>query len=651
MHTDPLLGTVIDGRYQITSRLARGGMANVYRAVDTRLERNVAVKIIHSHLAEQPDFVDRFIREARSAARLSSRNIVSVYDQGVADTPAGQLPYLVMELITGSDLRTQLNELGSLPLGVALEVTRQVLQALAIAHQDNLIHRDVKPENVLLTKNLSTTSVLNAPLVDARVADFGLARAASGGTTTQTSTLLGTVAYVAPELITEGSASPAADIYSTGIMLYELISGELPFAGETPMQVAYKHVNATMPRLSDAAPWMPASIDSLIGLFTAKSPLKRPRDGAAALDALDDVIATIPEDLAIKRVPVIPQARTSARTLDAHGSTEATPATRALPLAPTIPEQLPRAQSLQTAPERGPAKPKKRAKWISFLLALLAIAGISYGTYWYFNDGPGMRVAITDVTGQDVATARRVLEDAGFTITEERAFSDDVAADIVISTDPDAGSRIHPDTPVTVVVSDGVEQVQVPQVVGEDADAAEQVLTEGRLATSIEESYSETVAEGLVISQSPEAGATVDHDSTVNLVISKGREPIIIPDMTGASQDEALGALADAGFEADVTEEYSDDVAAGLVIAQAPSSGTGYRGDIVSLTVSLGPELIAVPNVVGMQRSEATETLETAGFVVNYDEFLGGYFGTVRLQDPPAGEMVRKGSTITITIV
>lgn len=513
VRTDPLLGTVIDGRYHVTSRLARGGMANVYRAVDTRLQRDVALKIIHSHLAEQPDFVNRFIREARSVARLSSRHIVSVFDQGVADTPLGQLPYLVMELVTGSDLRTQLNDLGSLPIGVAFEVTRQVLQALAVAHNDDLIHRDVKPENVLLTKKLSTTSVLNTPLVDARVADFGLARAASGGTSTQTSTLLGTVAYVAPELITEGTASPASDIYSTGIMLYELIAGELPYSGETPMQVAFKHVNDAMPRLSDTISWMPASIDSLIGLFTSKSPSKRPRNGAAALDALDDVIAAIPEDIAIKRVPVIPQPRacddhasTDKAEIPTVTATQALPATvastRALPATTSDTTTLP-AEETRTSVK---SEHSKRRKIITLLLALLTIAGIGYGTYWYFNEGPGLRVEVADVAGQDVASARHILADSGFTVDEEREFSDTVAADTVIGTNPEAGSRIHPDNPVTVVVSDGVEQVKVPDVVGKESDDAERILTEGRLTIATEEEYSETVVAGQVISQSPASG-------------------------------------------------------------------------------------------------------------------------------------------------
>lgn len=373
-------------------------MASVYRAHDKRLERDVAVKIIHSHLAEQPDFVDRFIREARSAAKLASQHVVNVYDQGVAHTPLGDLPYLVMQLIDGPDLRSQLNLNGSLPLGTALSLTRQVLLALATAHRADVIHRDVKPENILLSAPLSATSVLAPAHVQAQVADFGLARVASSST--QTSTVLGTVAYVAPELVTSGTSSPAADIYATGIMLYELIAGSLPFTGETPLAIAYQHVNNDIPQLSDLAEWIPAGIDSLIRLFTAKDPQKRPQNGDSALAALDDIVESIPEDLLIRRIPVFPpqQAVATPHTTQLLDSKQ--PPVYGTQKIDTLP------QATQVHAQKQP----RRRRWPIVLTLLMALAVIAGSIGWYFLYGPGLRITIANVTGLSVQDAQKTLK-------------------------------------------------------------------------------------------------------------------------------------------------------------------------------------------------------------------------------------------------
>ncbi|MGB4634898.1 MAG: Stk1 family PASTA domain-containing Ser/Thr kinase [Actinomycetaceae bacterium] len=674
MKPDPLLGLTIDGRYTIHARLARGGMATVYRATDTRLERRVALKVIHSHLAEQPDFVDRFIREARSAAKLSNPHIVGVYDQGVAETPSGPLPYLVMELASGPDLRSQLATHGSLPLGVALDVTHQVLVALADAHANDIVHRDVKPENILLSAPLDPTAIIDQPTITAKVADFGLARAASSST--QTSTVLGTVGFVAPELVSDGIAGPSSDVYSVGVMLYELLSGQLPFTGDNALAVAYKHVHDPMPRLGDMADWIPPAIDSLIALFTAKNPSKRPQNGQAALDALEDIRASIPEELLIRRIPVFPTQRTEP-TIVADQEPSATDvivesensATAASPDNPTKVISPKDASNLDQPTSGSPRRDtaalpeqttvvtqtpqKKRGRRLGLIVFLLALfSAIGYGTYWYFTAGPGLRVAVPDVANMEVSEGRELLEDAGFTVTEERSYSDDVAFDFIISTDPPGQTKIHPDTPVVMLVSDGVEYLIVPDVVGMTADDAANTLEDARFVPVYAEEYSQDVPEGEVISQTPEAEESIPHSSEVTYVVSLGREPLVVPSVTGLDQDTAITTLEDTGFEVSVSEEYSDDIAKGTVISQSPQAEESmYRGDTVTITVSLGPELALVPNVIGMQESQARTALINAGFNVESEYVLYGYFGTVRLQSETAGTLVKVGTTITITIV
>lgn len=637
-------------------------MATVYRATDQRLQRDVALKIIHPHLASESNFVNRFIREARAAASLSSSHIVSVYDQGVAQTPGGERAYLVMELISGPNLRSQLQANGSLPLGVALDITHQVLEALGVAHANDIVHRDIKPENILLNAPIDITAVVDRAPIVAKVADFGLARAASDPNATHTGTMLGTVAYVPPELVSQGYSAPPSDVYSTGIMLYELISGALPFQGESPLSIAFAHVNQPMPRLSDVASWIPANVDSLIGLFTAKEPTKRPQTGTAALDALEDIVATIPQETLIRRVPVFPAAASPEHTLVGGFNPDAT-------------AELPRPHAtvpLETAGSRTPPSPaptqviaaeptppthvaKKRRRWpiAVFLILLLAVLG-GGGGWWYFTMGPGQRVGVPSLEGRSYSEAVAELDALGLGADTERVYSDDIAKDVVISSDPVALTQVHPDSTVTLTVSDGVEMLEIPTVTGLSKDEAVAALTDARFAPEVTEAYSDTVPTGVVINQNPAPGDVVPHDSTVTLTVSLGREPVEIPDVEDEPRATAVATLEAAGLSPSISEAFSDDVDAGLVISQSPESGeTGHRGDSVSIVVSLGPELVEVPNVFGMQEDEAKSALEEAGFDVKVeeDDFWGTIFGTVRSQTPAAGSKARPGSEITIYVV
>jgi len=672
---DPLIGAVIDGRYAITASLGRGGMATVYRARDKRLERDVAVKLMHPHLAQQADFTERFSKEARAAAQLSNPHVVAVYDRGVWASPNGAHAYLVMEFVPGPDLRSELNRLGSFNLGTALALTEQVLRALAAAHSADIVHRDVKPENVLLTAPLPPASVFERPEIHAEVADFGLARALDA-TTTASGVMMGTIAYVAPEVITTGHATAAADVYAAGIMLYEFLTGSLPFTAETPIATAYMHVNSPMPRVATQAPWLPPAVDSLIGLLTAKDPSDRPSDGTAAVKALVDVAASIADEDLIRRIPVIPRVPTPAEAPSSPAAdTAERPAggTDPLPRQPT--QQLTVAATTQLAAQSGPDRAKKarrvkdddaaidaaisdaaaeprtrrRRRWPWALLLLVVV--LASATAWYFFLGPGKRVTVPNVVGQSYEQAESTLARHELTAERHEAYSDEVEAGVVISTDPEAGERTDPADPVRVTVSLGIEQVEVPDLSGKTEEEAQQELSSSRLSMERAEAYSETVPAGSVIEQGTSPGELVNHDSTIAVTISLGREPISVPSVVGLSDSDATEQIQAAGLTTQVVQQYSETVEEGEVIAQDPADGTLYRGDTVTITVSLGPELIEVPNVVGKSTSEATRILEEAGFEVNVEMILGGYFATVRAQDPGAGEQVRRGTTITLTVV
>lgn len=639
---DPFLGTVLDGRYRIRARIARGGMATVYRAEDTRLDRQVAIKIMHPHLADKEEFLRRFHREARAAARLSSPHVVAVHDEGTCEGgPFGETTYLVMEYVSGPDLRTELSRRGSFPVGLALSIISQILHGLSPAHEAGLVHRDVKPENVMLVGEKKAPT--------AKVTDFGLARAVAEASHTSTGTILGTVAYLAPEVM-ESAPSAAADIYAVGVMAYELIAGEVPFTADTPIALAYKHVNQAMPRLSTLAPWIPSSVDSLIGVLTAKDPSQRPQSAQDASRLVDQVIAELDEIVATRRVPVIPSIPRSDTPTDSPQPPRQETAVKS----PTQTKQyeaavLPRATTRQISKEQLASRPKKRIGLRLFLIFLL-LALTGGGIYWYFTWGPGMRISMPNVAGQDREVAVAMIEDSGLRAEIEEEYSDDVEENKVISSDPEAPSDVPQDTVVTLTVSLGVEQVTVPDVSGQSEEEATASLTDARLTPLQEEEYSDTVPEGTVISQTPEAGIDIDHSSEVTIVVSLGREPVEAPDVTGSSQADATSALEDAGLYVEVTEEYSDDVPEGQVISQS-TADQFYRGDTVTLTVSLGPELFEVPDVFGLQAAEARQILEDAGFTVEEERFLGGVFNTVREQSIAAGEMVPRGTTIKITVV
>ena len=638
--TDPLIGLLVDERYRVTRRLARGGMATVYVAQDERLDRPVALKVMHPHLADSDAFVERFRREARSAARIVHPGVVSVFDQGVV---TGQ-GFLVMELIDGTNLRQLLRAQGAFTIPQALRYTTDTLEALRAAHRVGVIHRDIKPENILVPSD--------GP---AKVTDFGLARAASEVSMSSTGNMLGTVAYIAPEIATTAEADARSDIYSVGIMLYEMLTGAVPWAGESPLQIASHHVSDDVPSPSAAQPWIPREIDDLVAALTAREPANRPADASDAIDLVARAAAAIPSNLANRRAEVAPGERHRASETSAL-NTEIMSAqfTRPLPAPASSSVALVHTSGATQAAQAAspPKKSARAAAWIALVVLLLVVAGLG-GRGWWTEYGPGSYLTMPETTGRTLTDVQADLDALGLRTQVEEEFSDDIDTGSVTRSDPEGGSSVHKRAEVQLYVSKGVDMKTVPEVTGKSQDEAQRSLTDAGLAVgAVTDAYSEDVPQGQVISQSVAAGTSLAHDSAVDIVLSKGREPLTVPTLSGLSASAAKSAIEDLGLVAAPTEAYSDTVAEGQVISQQTREGsTLHRGDSVAYTVSKGPEKVAIPDVVGLQREEARSLLEGAGFTVKEEAILGGFFGTVRSSDPAAGTMTKKGSTVTITIV
>ena len=648
-------------------------MATVYRAHDRRLDRTVALKLMHVHLADSPDFVSRFRREARAAARLSNPGVVAVYDQGSLDGVA----YLVMEYVEGPTLR-DLIAAGPLSVKEALGLVAQLLRPLGAAHRAGLVHRDIKPENVLLPSDGSV----------AKVADFGLARAVTEVTQTTTGNVLGTVAYLAPELITSGDSTSRADVFSAGVVLYELLTGEQPFTADSPIQIAFRNVHEDVPLPSKLVPDMPADVDELVATMTRREPQDRPTDADEALALLRNVVDELTDsELSVRRGGGTGSIRTqqvmtanaqAARSAidnepqesedeaSSEDSTHAGMRTVSLPIGSIGPDAKGRTRALSrkavaadaqrttAVPTRGrgPGDLKRRT---AIIVGLLAVAGTGAGATWYLTVGPGRRVPVPNIVGMSEDQAQLALEKQGLDWgTPTRAYSDTVPAGSVVSCQPKVGQKVGLGQAVTAVISRGVETKTVPDVVGKTKDQASAVIKGAGLTLGdVTEQYSASVDSGKVISSDPKAGKVIEHTAKISIVVSKGKEPATIPDVTGQSEDEAKKTLEDAGLKkGKVSKDYSDSVAKGNVISSSPIAGASgyYKGDSVDLTISKGPEKVTIPDVTGKGQDEAKKILEEAGLKVEVNKRLGGPFGTVRSTDPAPGSSVKPDSKVTINI-
>ena len=646
---------MLDGRYRVDARIAVGGMATVYRAVDTRLDRVLALKVMHPGLAADVSFVERFIREAKSVARLAHPNVVQVFDQG-AD---GSYVYLAMEYVAGCTLRDVLRERGALQPRAALDILEPVLAALGAAHRAGFVHRDMKPENVLIGDDGRV-----------KVADFGLVRAVDTVTNT-TGAVLGTVSYLAPEQIESGTTDPRVDVYACGIVLYEMLTGDQPHYGDSPALVLYKHLHEDVPPPSALVPGLAFELDELVALATARNADIRPYDavallaqvletrgslGAEQLDAVPPQAVASGHDNAEDLTSVIPRALSAQRPLSVQ---------RPLPVnedEPPVDERrfnrTSRLESVATAPpasappsRRAPRNRKRRAP-LAILVALLLVLGVGAGV-WYINSGQFTQVPAVLAQTEEQAKAR--LANAGLELGDvETAYSDTVKRGTVIRTDPDVGARIRNNDSVDLTVSLGPETVAVPQLAGYRLDKARaQLKRTGLEAGRVTREFSEDVPRGSVISTTPDPGTERRAGSAVALVVSKG-SPVEVADVTGATLADAQAELEEAGLKVKVATGTvtSDEFEQGQVAVQSPAGGAeAAEGDTVTLTISKGPEMIEVPDVVGDSVADAKAALEGAGFQVDEDRGLLGLFGdTVKKQSVDGGDTAAKGSTITITI-
>jgi beta-lactam-binding protein with PASTA domain/serine/threonine protein kinase len=638
---DSLVGRELDARYRVMSHLADGGMATVYVAMDTRLDREIALKVMRPHLADDDAFVSRFRREARSAARLSHPNVVAVFDQG---EDAGQV-FLAMEYVPGHTLRQVLTDEGALTPRAALDILDSMLQALAAAHRAGIVHRDVKPENVILRED----GVV-------KVADFGLARAVTSQSNTSTGMILGTVAYLSPEQVERSIADVRSDVYAAGLVLFEMLTGEKAFTGETPIQIAYQHVHGAVPTPSSRIPTLSPALDALVASATARDPDRRPADADAYLAEVRRVRS--------KLTPAELDQRPQSHPNGTRIATGELSRTAALPLGQQSSDAVPVAAASVAAPPRESRRQAQGTgsddrvrgllsgpwRWPAIAAGVLLVAAL---LAWFFLAGPGASTRVPNVVGKTAAVAKTQLEAAHLRVDPADAFNEKVPKGVVISTDPASGREVGRSTKVTMTVSLGPERYAVPSLIGHSPADAQTLLTQAKLAVgNVTEDYSEKVTVGLVMASNPGEGKLLKPGTAVDIVVSKGRQPIEVQDFTGKPADDAVKWITDAGLKVKADDQqWSDTVPKGSVISQDPTSGIRYRGDTVTLVVSKGPEVTTVPNVAGKNENEAKKILEDAGFQVKIERFMGGIFGTVRSQDPPGDSQQPKGTTITLIVV
>ena len=622
-----LTGELIDGRYRLSKVVASGGMATIYSAVDTRLDRSVAVKIMHPHLAQDEKFVERFIREAKAAAALSHPNIVSVLDQGWNQ---GGVPcvFIVMEFIEGATLRDYIHEQGSLSVERSLQLLMPVASALAAAHRLGIVHRDIKPENILISNEGRI-----------KIADFGLARGDLLGTTmtAESSIILGSVSYLSPEQVQRGVADSRSDVYSLGIVLFECITGQKPFQGDDPVQIAISHVNERVPAPSTLNPSLSPEVDNLVMRATDSNPDKRPKDGNQFL-----------EEMRALSEKIDPRRRQLSLELD-------------LPPAPIKEAVRERARNNKKKVEvlkedtvaknekiktKGSPKVSRNRRIVAFLAVILGVGA------WYIAAGPGSKVVVPSLAGATLKQATKELSDLGLAINiKAEEFSEDIPKGKIISSKPAGGGRIAPSGTVDVFISKGPERFDVPDLAGLDQASAEKALTSNSLALGDSNSeFSNQVPTGFVVRSNPPAGTSVKRNTLVSLVISKGIQQVSITDYKGKVSDQALNELSDAGFNVKQQFVYSEDLPAGVVISQSPGEGNADKGSQVTLIISKGSEYVFIPNLFSLTQTKAVATLKDLDLKVNVKSVGKKKVKVVTNVSPKVGTKVKRGSTVTITV-
>ena len=610
----------------------------MYVATDLRLERRIALKVMHGHLSDDTVFQSRFIQEARAAARLADPHVVNVFDQG----QDGDMAYLVMEYLPGITLRELLREQRRLTVPQAVSILDAVLSGLAAAHKAGIVHRDVKPENVLLAEDGRI-----------KIGDFGLARATTANTASGAQ-LLGTIAYLAPELVTRGTADARSDIYALGIMLYEMLTGEQPYKGEQPMQIAFQHATDSVPRPSVKNPGVPEPLDELVLWATERSPDDRPVDAREMLDRLREIERELGITPAVTRTTPMGTQRDEASPTGEL--TAVLPATStAVPAA--MMEEADNAGRLRRATKR------RRTKGAWLVTVVVLLAALAAGTGWWFGSGPGSLVAVPDVSGGTFAAAQERLAQDSLVAVQREENSLDVAAGTVIRTDPSSGTRVDREAEVLVIVSLGPAEVQIPRFVDS---------TETDARTGLDGLEIRVSAENAMFFTDQPPGTVVD----VTVTPADGSEPFAcgdgcvarqgdaaqlsvslgpVPDVVGDSEGAARSALEGVNLVVaeETNTETSETIEEGRVIRVVGPDGRWRPGDTVTLVVSTGPPLFEIPEVVGDTRDAAIQKLEDAGFEVDFAPFFGvvpNDITEVTASDPAAGEMRVRGTRVYIQL-
>jgi eukaryotic-like serine/threonine-protein kinase len=613
---DTLSGTLFAGRYRIARKLGGGGMADVYLAEDQELGRRVAIKMLHGRYANDEQFVERFRREATHAAGLSHPNIVSIFDRGEIEGTY----YIVMEYVEGKTLKELIRSRGLCPIPVAIAYTRQILAALRYAHRNGVIHRDIKPHNVIV----DSEGVV-------KVTDFGIARAGASQMTEE-GAIIGTAQYLSPEQARGAPVDQTSDLYSTGIVLFELLTGDVPFTGESPVEIAMKHLADVPPAPSELRSDVPEDLDLVVVRALAKEPADR-YQSAAAMDADLETVARGGR-VAAETAEAATMVLAGERTLDA------TTATQVVRRPPTQYEP----------PKRG------RSFWpwlvgLGVVLALLVGGWLAYDSIQRQLQG-AESVAVPYVVGIQQANAERLIQDKGLIPQVHRVANADVEEGVVFAQSPTEGTRVDKETVVRIDVSSGKPQVTIPSVVGQSVEDAVAELTRAGLDAQVVEINSDR-DEGTVTAQSPNPGTVVVEGTRVRINVSKGPRPATIPNVVGLPYDQAASELQRAGFGVSRIDVDSDQ-AAGIVTAQDPSGGSeGSKGSTVTVSVSKGPSTTAVPDVTTQDVSIAQTTLDAAGFrtrVVLEDTTDPTSDGIVVSQDPVGGTQAKPNSLVTLFV-
>jgi serine/threonine-protein kinase len=607
---------LIAGRYLVKAFIASGGMASVYRARDQVLEREVALKIIHPHLATDKSFVEKFRREAKMAASLSHPNLVNVFDQGTDN----QIIFLVMEFVPGINLRDALNDHGALPPDRALEILEPLTSGLAAAHSAGILHRDLKPENVFLSDNGTV-----------KLGDFGLAREITSHT--QTGSVVGTAAYLSPELVLRGQADARSDIYSLGVMAFELLTGKQPYGGDQAVQIAYQHANSNVPAPSSLNPGVPELLDEIVLWATARNPNDRPKSAQELLPVIsrakNDIkrgLTTRFEDFGLTRT-------TSEEFISPPGATE-------------VFGEL----QLENSFERSDgfvklAKANRRSgRWVVILTLLAIVASIGSG--WWFSTGPGGQAIIPELEGRSLEVAISALEPIGLKVIQQQEHSAQPVG-LVTRTEPIAGTRVAKQSEVTVFVSLGPKQVLVPEPLGLGLEEAKQLLLSAGLNPGKVSSFFTDTEAGQVFAFSKPSGTLLNEGSVLDLQLSLGP----LPEVVGTNSTRATETLEALGLTVTAVQVFSDAVGAGQVVALEALVDPLPESASVTLKVSKGPEFVTMPNVVGETVAAAQNALKSLGLLVTVDtDQLSSRFGVVKVtkQNPAASSRVRVGTQVTI---